>query len=146
MARTKSGVDIAKIKASLKNAGVPAGQIKEITSSLADAAKRKELERERRKLQTQIDKIDAQIVKLGGAAADATPARKRTGKRASAKQVPADKVLAYLAKNKGTSLRREEIAAGMNVASGSLKNALSELVESKKVKRAGQRRGTTYTA
>jgi len=145
MARTSKGIDVARIKAELAKAGVAATQIKEITSSLLDKTRLRELERERRLLQRAIDKIDAKIVALGGTATEAAPTKKKARKRAATKQIPTDTVLAYLKKHKG-GLKREDIAKGMKVESASLKQALTELVASKQVKTAGQRRGTTYSA
>ncbi len=145
MARTSKGIDVARIKAELAKAGIKAAHIKEVTASLVDKTMLQELERERRLLQRAIDKIDAKIAKLGGAASEAASTKKRARKRAAVKQAPTETVLAYLKKQKGP-LKREDIAKGMKVDSASLKQALTELVASKQVKTAGQRRGTTYKA
>ena len=111
---------------------------------MADKVKLTALESEANELRKALSKIEGQIAKLSGTQVAPAKSSKRRAKKAAVKQISSDKVVAFLEKNAGSALRREEIAAGMKVDSKALAGALTELIEQKKVKRAGKRRGTTY--
>ena len=144
MSRSTLSVDMNRIKSDLVKGGATASQIKEITATLADKVKLTALESEANELRKALSKIEGKIAKLSGEQVAPAKSSKRRAKKAAVKQISSDKVVAFLEKNAGSALRREEIAAGMKVDSKALAGALSELIEQKKVKRAGKRRGTTY--
>lgn len=79
----------------------------------------------------------------------ATP-RAATPRPKGAKRSPEDiealarNLLAYVKKNSGQ--RIEQIAAGLSVATGDLALPAKKLLAEKKLKTAGQKRGTTYQA
>jgi hypothetical protein len=85
-----------------------------------------------------------------GSAAGSAPAKKRGRKGKRAKRTSADvdataaALLAYVAANEGQSI--EQIGKGMGVATKELKLPVIKLVEAKKLKTKGQRRGTKYLA
>ena len=82
------------------------------------------------------------------APAGAAPAGKRGRKGKRAKRTSADvdataaALLAYVAANEGQSI--EQIGKGMGVATKELKLPVIKLMEAKKLKTKGQRRGTKY--
>jgi hypothetical protein len=76
------------------------------------------------------------------AAKAAAPKAKR-GKRSTADvDATAGKLVEYIAKNPGQSI--EQIGKGMNIHTKHLKLPAKKLLEDKKLKTTGQRRGTKY--
>ncbi len=146
---TPSGIDLRKVSSDLKKAGVPQSQIKSITAALEQQSRLRELQKERRELASQLSRLDARIAQLSAATglhASAHTTGRRGRPRLRPEAVPTSDVYAFLKAHAGTAYRREELAAAMNVDSGRLREPLNELVAQKKVKRAGQRRGTSYKA
>lgn len=145
----ESTVDLQKIRSDLKKAGVSASQIKSITAALEQQSRLKELQKERRQLAAELSRLDARIAHLTASAGLPAPALgtgRRGRPRLRPEAVPMQDVLDFLKAHAGTSYRREELAAAMNVESGRLREPLNELVAKKKIKRSGQRRGTSYRA
>jgi hypothetical protein len=81
-------------------------------------------------------------VQAGAAPAAKAPKAKR-GKRSTADvSATAGKLVEYIAKNPGQSI--EQIGKGMNIHTKHLKLPAKKLLEDKKLKTTGQRRGTKY--
>ena len=146
---TKTGIDLRKVSPDLQKAGVPQSQIKSITAALEQQSRLRELQQERKQLASELSRLDARIAQLSAAAGRhgvATATGRRGRPRLRPEAVPTSDVYAFLKAHAGTAYRREELAEAMKVESGRLREPLNELVAQKKVKRAGQRRGTSYKA
>ena len=151
--KSTSSIDLAKVKADLEKAGVPAEHIAAFTSDLVQKVRLSNLEKEREQLRSRLDAIAAEIARLKGAPTTGrkrgrpakVKAKGRTG-RGRKRSIAPEVILTFLQNNKGQAFRREELATKLSVASASLRDPLTALFNGKKIKRKGQKRGTSYYA